>query len=156
MTKVLAESAALTEATPRILRAVCESIGWEVGIFWVADHHARVLRSMKAWHSASIESAVFEQASQQTALGPGVGLPGRVWEKGAPAWIQDVTKDTNFPRVAAAVKSGLHAAFAFPVTTARAPLGVFGVLQPPFTAARSRFAGYARCHWKPDWTIHGA
>jgi GAF domain-containing protein len=45
----------------------------------------------------------------------GVGLPGRVWASGEPAWIPDIVEDPNFPRTPAALKNGLHAAFAFPI-----------------------------------------
>jgi len=44
-----------------------------------------------------------------------VGLPGSVWASKAPIWISDIVEDSNFPRTPAALKSGLHAAFAFPI-----------------------------------------
>jgi PAS domain S-box-containing protein len=37
-----------------------------------------------------------------------------VWASGEPAWIVDVAGEENFPRAAAAVKEGMHGAFAFP------------------------------------------
>jgi signal transduction histidine kinase/ActR/RegA family two-component response regulator len=46
---------------------------------------------------------------------PGVGLAGRVWAAGAPAWIPDVTRDANFPRADVAVRVGLRAGFGFPI-----------------------------------------
>ena len=42
-------------------------------------------------------------------------MPGRVLESGEPAWITDVTKDRNFPRVTMAADLGVKGAFAFPV-----------------------------------------
>ena len=48
-------------------------------------------------------------------LGPGEGLPGRVWAAEAPAWITGVPTEAGFPRVAAAARAGLNSAFAFPV-----------------------------------------
>jgi PAS domain S-box-containing protein len=44
-----------------------------------------------------------------------VGLPGRVWASGEPAWIPDVIHDANFPRAGIAAQEGLHAAFGFPI-----------------------------------------
>ena len=43
MTKVLASSTTVEEAVPKILKALCESFGWEVGLFWSVDRQARVL-----------------------------------------------------------------------------------------------------------------
>jgi PAS domain S-box-containing protein len=45
----------------------------------------------------------------------GIGLPGRVWASGEPAWIPDVVHDANFPRSRIADQEGLHAAFGFPI-----------------------------------------
>jgi PAS domain S-box-containing protein len=55
---------------------------------------------------------------------PGIGLPGRVWRSGTPAWIPDVAHDTNFPRSASALKEGLHGAFGAPILSGSETLGV--------------------------------
>jgi PAS domain S-box-containing protein len=58
------------------------------------------------------------------SLAPGEGLPGRVWRTGEPAWVPDVMADQNFPRAPQAGQAGLHAAFCFPIRSARGVLGV--------------------------------
>ena len=42
--RVLAESARLADATPRILEAICRTLGWEYGALWRVDPHDNVLR----------------------------------------------------------------------------------------------------------------
>jgi PAS domain S-box-containing protein len=114
VTHVLAESPTLEDAAPKILQAICESVGWEWGAVWEVDHGVGMLRCAAIWHRAGVEAPEFEQATLQTVFPSGIGLPGRVWASGKPAWIVDVARDANFPRVAAAVKEGMHGAFAFP------------------------------------------
>ena len=58
---------------------------------------------------------------------PAVGLPGRVWASGQPAWIPDVIKDSNFPRAPVAAREGLHGAFGFPIVVGSDILGVMEV-----------------------------
>src|SRR5437867_1785435 len=111
----LAESATLSEATPRILKAICEALGWEHGAVWNVDPKANVLRCIEIWHGPSHKFAEFEAASRETAFPPGVGLPGRVWTSGQPTWIPVVNEDSNFPRGPAAAKEGLHGACGFPI-----------------------------------------
>ena len=43
-TRVLAESPRLDDAVPRILQAICDSLGWDVGAIWWVDPQASVLR----------------------------------------------------------------------------------------------------------------
>jgi two-component system, sensor histidine kinase and response regulator len=111
----LAASASMADGMPRTLGAVCQALGWEYGAFWNVDHRARVLRCMGTWSLPSLSFKAFEEASRTCSFSPGVGLPGRVWASGAPAWIPDVLEDVNFPRAAIAARDGLRAAFCFPV-----------------------------------------
>ena len=48
---VLAESPQLADAVPKILEAVCESLGWEVGAMWRVDPEAGVLRCSDVWRA---------------------------------------------------------------------------------------------------------
>lgn len=124
VTRILAEAATLSDAAPRILQAICESLGWELGILWSVDRDAHVLRCVETWHMPSIGVAEFEAISRQRAFAPGVGLPGRIWASGAPVWIDNVIEDSNFPRTAVAAQEGLHAAFGFPLLLGSVTLGV--------------------------------
>jgi PAS domain S-box-containing protein len=124
VTQLLAEAATVREAAPRLLQSVCESLGWDIGTLWRVDENARALRCVEVWHRPTLSVPRFEATTRQRAFEPGVGLPGRVWSVGAPAWIPDVAKDDNFPRAATASGEGLHAAFGFPVLLGAEVLGV--------------------------------
>lgn len=125
VTRVLAEANTLSEATPKILQAICEGLEWDVGAIWRIDEHARVLRCLDLWQAPGIQARPFEEFSRQTAFAYGVGLPGRVWASGKPTWIADVTQDANFPRGPVAAVVGLHGALAFPIKLNDQVLGVF-------------------------------
>src|SRR5262249_20669435 len=113
VTRTLAASATLAEAAPQVLQAIRESVGWDVGWLWSLDRTTNVLRCVECSHRPAAEVAEFEARSRQSAFSRGIGLPGRVWSSGKPAWIPDVTRDANFPRAAVAVQVGLHGAFGF-------------------------------------------
>lgn len=123
-TRALAESPSLTVAAPKILRAICESLGWRMGALWLVDSNPTLLRCIEVWHMPSIEIAEFEAATRQSRFEPGIGLPGRVFASGRPAWIPDVTKDENFPRAAIAARQGLHGSLGFPILLGGEVLGV--------------------------------
>ena len=124
VTQILAEAATLEEATPKILRAVCECLVWDVGALWRTDREARVLRCVEIWHKESIEVPEFEAASRESIFEPGIALPGRVWFNRAPAYIPDVVRDASFLRAPIAGREVLHAAFGFPILLGGEVLGV--------------------------------
>ncbi|MBM4127808.1 MAG: PAS domain S-box protein [Nitrospira sp.] len=115
VTRVLAEAAVLDDAVPRIIQAIGESLEWELGVFWKADRQAGALRCVDVWHAPACAAEEFVLATREQSFKPGVGLPGRIWETGQPAWIPDVASAGNFPRSEPAAKAGLHGAFAFPI-----------------------------------------
>ncbi len=124
VTQILAEAATIEEVTPRILRAMGECLGWDVGALWRVTREAEALRCVALWHKASIEVPEFERVSREFTFVPGLGLPGRVCSSLEPEYIPDVVSDENFPRGPIAEREGLHAAFGFPILLEGEPLGV--------------------------------
>ena len=124
VTRILAESATPGEAAPRILEAICQSAGWEVGEIWDVEPQTGILRCADVWHRPLVHAKEFEALSRETIFLPGVGLPGRVFESREPHWISDLTQDHNFPRVAVAVKEGLRSGFGFPILIESEVIGV--------------------------------
>jgi two-component system sensor histidine kinase/response regulator len=122
--RVLVDAASFDEASPKILEAICSTLGWEHGAVWAVDRDADVLRCVEIWTSPSASLPEFNAISRRLTFHRGIGLPGRVWASGEPAWIPDVVRDTNFPRAAVGAREGLHAAFGFPVLLRGEVLGV--------------------------------
>jgi PAS domain S-box-containing protein len=122
--RALAESASLAEAAPRILKAICEALNWDHGALWNVDSSTDLLRCVESWHLPSVMLPEFEAVSRRSTFARGLGLPGRVWASGEPAWIPDVVDDVNFPRASIARREGLHGAFALPILTGHQVVGV--------------------------------
>lgn len=122
--QVLQESATLSEALPKILRAICETLGWQTSAMWHLDKEANVLRCAEVWHAPAVNVVEFEAVTRQSTFARGIGLPGRVWASGEPAWISDVVRDSNFPRAPLAAKVGLHGALALPIRVGQEVVGV--------------------------------
>ena len=124
VTRILSEAEGIEDAAPRMLESIGTALGWDFGAQWAPDREGGVLRLVSVWHDPVLPLAEFEQLCRSFEFVPGVGLPGRVWKSGMPAWIPDVVPDQNFPRGPVAARVGLHGAFAFPVVLGRAVLGV--------------------------------
>jgi two-component system cell cycle sensor histidine kinase/response regulator CckA len=124
VTRVLAEAGSLEDAAPKVLHAVCQSLGWNLGALWRVDEAANCLYCVDLWTAPKLKDSEFEALSRNTTFEPGVGLPGRVWASGEPAWIPDVVQDRNFPRARVAALGQLHGGFGFPIVLGGAVLGV--------------------------------
>jgi PAS domain S-box-containing protein len=116
VTRALAEVSDFAEAVPRILRAVCEALGWEMGTLWALDREADALRFVETWSAPGVNVQEFVQLSRRRSFARGDGLPGKVWERGEALWVEDIAGNGAFPRSAVASREGLHGAFAFPAT----------------------------------------
>src|SRR5262245_5794968 len=112
----------LTASLEVVLRRVCEKTRWAIGQAWVPAPESDGLEWAAAWCPAGAGLEHFSADSKATRFQRGVGLPGRVWASGQPAWVRDVTLDDNFPRAQAAREAGLHGALGIPI------LGSDGVL----------------------------
>lgn len=120
----LAGANSLEEGVRRALSRVGESMGWLFGAYWEVEAGAGRLRVRQTWCARAFHRTGFEADSRAHRFGPGEGLPGRVWAAGAPVWVVDAQGELNFPRHAAATREGLHAAVAFPASSAGLLYGV--------------------------------
>jgi PAS domain S-box-containing protein len=123
--RILAESDRPVEVYDAVLRVVGSSLGWELGAVWEAGPTDDLLRCIRTWHAGG-GFPEFEALSERMTLAPGEGLPGLVVGTGEPAWIVDAPESVNFPRASIARRSGLHAAFGFPLLS---PKGVVGMME---------------------------
>ncbi len=123
--QILAETEVPVEVYAASLEAIGRALGWELGAVWEAGPDDRRLRCVSTWHAGD-GAPEFEALSARLTLDAGEGLPGRVLATAKPTWIVDVPTDRNFPRADAARRSGLHAAFGFPL---RSPRGIVGVME---------------------------
>lgn len=122
VTRTLAESRRLIEAAPEILRAVCQSLEWDIGDLWLPDQEIGALRCFDVWYAPQLDAAEFEQAARTLIFKPGAGLAGRAWETGRAVWASNLGEERNFPRRMAV--PGLRSAAAFPILLGAEIIGV--------------------------------
>jgi diguanylate cyclase (GGDEF)-like protein/PAS domain S-box-containing protein len=115
--RILAEATSVTEAAERILRAVCETLGWACGAHWVLNEEARTLKSAETWGIAAPGIQEFLAVTRSIAPLPitGDGLVRHTCASAEPRWIRNVTKETSFLRAPHAATAKLRSAFAFPI-----------------------------------------
>ena len=119
----LLESDEAGAAYARLLGEICMALDWSLGVLWRVDTAAGALR-IAAAHACDPAGRDFIDAIAGVQLGRGVGLPGAVWDTGTPTWLDDFPSRA-LPRTETAARTGLHAAFAFPVgVDQHRPLGV--------------------------------
>ena len=124
VTRALAESATLKDAAQAVLRALGESLEWELGMFWSRDEQIQALRFVALWHAPHVEAGGFVDDSRGRTFQRGEGLIGRVWATGKPIWIPDVCADPTFRRTEIATTVGLRGGIAFPVCKGEQLYGV--------------------------------
>src|SRR5256714_14029194 len=107
-----------------IIRAICESEGWDVGRYFRADEKAGVLRFSQAWSPAGSDIERFIEKSLDIRYAPGVGPAGQVWQSGQPLWVADITRDSRIEEAGLARNAGLHGGFVFPVNAEGKTIGV--------------------------------
>ena len=120
------EASTVSAALGIALRSVCDSTGWPLGNAYIVAPEGRPrLVPTGIWHPADDDTfRAFRDATDNTVLEPGEGLPGRVLLDGRPMWVADVPVDEHFVRRDVAREVGLRSGFAFPVVADSAVVAV--------------------------------
>ncbi|MGK7901485.1 MAG: adenylate/guanylate cyclase domain-containing protein [Hormoscilla sp.] len=143
-TRILSESATITQAIPKLLQAICESMEWDIGEFWrptkgeeseeitenlnlqeyQGKDNYKYLRCVQSWVRPSVKIPEFREMAKSITPFRGAGLEGKIWESCSSQWIKNVVDDGSLIRSKIAAKEGLHGAFGFPIKSDGEVLGV--------------------------------
>jgi PAS domain S-box-containing protein len=123
VSRALAESESVEQATSAVLAEIGTTLGWDLGSFLLIDPDGKTLRAVSFWPDQSTPGPL-RQATQTRGFAKGEGLPGQVWQTGVLQWLPDAPASPAFIRVEAARREGVHAALAFPVVADKKLIGV--------------------------------
>lgn len=124
VTRVLADAMTLSEATPQLLRAICQSLNWSLGALWYVDRREGALHCVELWQDETLRASEFVELSRRARYAPNTGFPSHIWASGTSIWVADIAGDNRFPRAHVAAKEGLHGAVGFPIRLGDEILGV--------------------------------
>jgi len=113
-----------SEALRAVIRAICQTMNWGCGRCMGVDDAAGVLRLVEFWGVPDPAIQGLLDASQGITYGPGVGMPGKVWQSGQPLWIADITKDARAATEILKAESRVRGAYAFPLKENGRTIGV--------------------------------
>jgi PAS domain S-box-containing protein len=119
LSRIVASCDSIQRAVPRLLRALCRTLGWDVGELWTVDAVAGVLRCDGVWAVAEVDTSRLSQTCAGATLGPGEGLPGAAWSRGRVAQLSSKASRPVIER------AGFETALAFPI---RGRDEIFGVV----------------------------
>ena len=129
-TRVLSESASFSQAAPKLLQGVCESLAWDLGELWIpvsneqGKSNSERLRCAEIWLRPSVSLPDSIKKSWQETFAPGMGLPGHIWVTCSPQWIGEKGDNDN-PLYSEPVLPGeLQTALGFPIQGDGQILGV--------------------------------
>ena len=105
-TQALAESRSLAEAGPKILKALCVALKWDLGVLWLVEERASGLRCKAISRRDPRIGASFARARNQQLLASGDPLAGVVCDTCRPMWIENILMEPGFERPLAPRRSG--------------------------------------------------
>ncbi len=121
----LAEADSASAVLREVIRAVCETEGWDGGFYYRADTEANVLR-LSPGDCWSIQDPAVKRyiGGMRAVISPGVGLGGRVWQSGQALWVTDLGIDARATMSMIARETGMRGSFLFPVISDGKTIGV--------------------------------
>jgi two-component system sensor histidine kinase BarA len=126
LVRIPTESISQNEAYDKVLQAVCEVTGGELGILWIYNPNIDLLHPESMWQVTEKPGNELAHVSSQLTFSPGEGLPGSVYRMNKPLWIPDIGNHPNVRTVRkeAALESWLKNALVFPIRKKSKVMGV--------------------------------
>lgn len=112
--QILADSSSFSRAAIRVLRTLCEHLGWDIAELWLTSNYSRILNLMTSYTMPNIEAIELIQTHQLMSVEYNSGLIGSVWAEGSAKYIE-IAQYPNFYESEIVQKVGLKYALSFPI-----------------------------------------
>lgn len=131
----LAEADGTGAGLQAVIRAMCESLGWECGRYFRLDAATSVLHFQESWGISTPAVEKFLSRSRGLALPAGAGRKGRVARSGQPLWTLSEAPGAGVSPRTLAPETDTQGGFIFPVASEYRTVGVLafsgGVVRAP-------------------------
>jgi PAS domain S-box-containing protein len=139
LARTLSEAQTVEDAMKGALSALCDQLGFDVGLAWLVDDGGRLLHC-RATHVARSLGEDLKLLCAGLVLRPGEGLPGTAWARGEPVFARGFEHETDAARREQLEKAGLATAYAVPMRVGDETLGVLEIVSRSASAPSSRGA----------------
>ncbi|MBA2113613.1 response regulator [Bremerella alba] len=103
------------ESLQRLLDLICTQIEWPFGHVWMPYDSGLMLSSSHIWHrETGLDISDFVNKTQATIFRYGEGLPGTIWKRREPVWMEE-SEITAMIRMRSYDGIPIRSAFGFPV-----------------------------------------
>ncbi|QDU75908.1 Signal transduction histidine-protein kinase BarA [Bremerella volcania] len=103
------------ESLKRLLDLICTQIEWPFGHVWMPYDSGLMLSSSHIWHMESgLDISDFVKRTQATQFRYGEGLPGTIWKRREPVWMEE-SEISAMIRMRSHDGIPIRSAFGFPV-----------------------------------------
>ncbi|HEY0139456.1 MAG TPA: PAS domain S-box protein [Thermoanaerobaculia bacterium] len=110
------------EVARDVMETVCDKLGWDVGGLW--ECRGNHIHCVDNWRRENVDPDAAAALCEGQMLERGVGLVGRVWDKGEALWVPDFSDTRQYPRAGLAAAARMRSAFAFPIGVGEQTVGV--------------------------------
>ena len=130
VSRILAGDDDASTVLRKLLRTVCETLGWTCGRYWQVDEVANCLRVAACWAPPGSAIERHLESSCQATVAPGAGLEGRAWMARQPLWVTPGENAAHAGPEVFARDAGLQGACALPLANAGSIVGVLAFAIP--------------------------
>jgi PAS domain S-box-containing protein len=120
------EATSIGQALQFAVQRICETTLWNLGhVYMLEGEESGELVSKDIWYIRGDQNyREFQLKSNGYRFKKGEGLPGMVYERGTPVWLEDIQNHPNFLRAEYAKNSQIIMGFGFPILVGKRVVGV--------------------------------
>jgi len=126
ISKTLAESGSLEDASKKLLKNICSDIGWNFGILWMADENNEYIKPDYFWsEDDNFTEEYSELYNDSMRFSKGMDFTGTIFKEGKSMWTKDLSKAKSFKRLEVLSKKGWNSGLGIPISNGKETIAIF-------------------------------